>query len=184
MLFDRRTGVQRYFYRLNNPAFVAARDNAIFAYGPTRLVALKPDSTTPWWEPVRGAWANFYILGIAPEVPVPDAYWWRRVPDGAFAPAVEAESVVLSWRNGLVRSYDVATSEVRWEQELGATVGGPTATAGGIVAIRPDEIVLLDRSDGERLAQRRFEGESLRDVVVVEAGMIVSTAGGELLLLR
>lgn len=184
LVLDRRTGAQRYFYQLANPMHLAVDDGVIFASGPSRLLAIDPDSTTPWWEPVRGLWANFFIQGIAPEVPLPAAVWWRRMRDDAFAPALADGRVVVAWPDGLVRSYDQATGSSQWEQQFDDIVSAPTFTAAGVLVANVEELILLDSAGGEPVARRSFAGEALRDVVVVEAGVLISTQTGELLVLR
>lgn len=187
LFFDRVTGVEAYWWDFQSfpEHLVMGDDGLVYGISHRLVAAIDPDSSRPWWDGVRGAWSQFWIWGMAPEVPPPPHKWARgNPPSTILAPAVDGERVYMAGRRGDVRALDQATGQTLWEREGGAYVDGPISTATGLLLADDDTLVLLDAETGAELATRSFDGGSIMRVTPTDHGTYVAIDDGSILALR
>lgn len=190
LVFDRSNGAQTYFYEFARafPYSTVAQDGIIYASSRRYTVAFEETSERPWWEQWRAAWNQFWIWGMAPDVPIPDRLWQNNDPplaDG-FPAAIAGDLLIIASNEGEMQALRRADGTEAWRvtpTESEVAVRGPLSTQDGIVLPLEDRLALYDATSGELIAERPVEG-GLSDVIVTTAGMFVLTQDGTLTAIR
>ena len=172
--FDRRTGVEHYRFGLREAARVGGNAGTAFAFAQT-LYVFDPETNAPWWWGLRGAWANLYVLGMAPAVPLPERRWTVALPRGAFAPVLGEDALYTATPAGVVTARDAMTGAERWRRELRALVVPPVLTGGGLLAVEADALVLLDAASGALITRRPLEGVTVSGIAVTGSVIVLQT---------
>ncbi|MEZ4502426.1 MAG: PQQ-binding-like beta-propeller repeat protein [Dehalococcoidia bacterium] len=187
LAFDRVTGRETYFYEFEraHPYSIAIDDGDVYTISPRFGAALDLESRRPWWEGIRAVWNQFWLWGMAPDVPPPPSLWVIPEPPSQGLPiAIADDRLVLASADGDLRAIDRANGEDVWRIDTEAIVQGPLVTPAGVLAVHPDRLVRYDLADGAVLAERPFEGTSLFDAVVTARGTFVTTSAGTVIALR
>ena len=183
-IFDRRTGERRYFFNLPDPTWLAGSTGSVTAMSGRWLYTFDKDETNPWWEPVRGGWANLYVFGLAPEVPLPAFRWRARIDRDALGPVVQDERVIVAWPSGEIHAYDSVTGEVLWTRDGNPIAGAPVLTSDGLLVIEPGGVAVLDEVTGNELSRRDFSEIELREGPPTAQGLVLVTASDAVVLMR
>ena len=82
LVFDRLTGLESYFYEFEraNPYAIALVDGDVYTFSSRFGTAYEVESRRPWWEGTRAAWEQFWIWGMAPDVPAAAGALGREPP--------------------------------------------------------------------------------------------------------
>ena len=187
LVFDRLQGIQTYFYDYARaqPYSIIFDDGVVYSLSSRLGVAMDIDSARPWWEGMRAVWTQFWIWGMAPLPTPPPAVWSTARPPGAAWPAaLSDEALLLASVEGNLSSLSRADGNVIWERrDAGAVTAPPTLTADGWLLTQPDGLTLVNPADGAEI-ERRDLGVPLKDTVVTNHGVYVTTEDGRLLGLR
>jgi outer membrane protein assembly factor BamB len=184
LVFDRTTGRQTFFFRLQAPAHLMVVNDAAVVVGRDLLVVFPLDEQRPWWDGLREAWGQLYIFGMAPRPPDQPNRWYAQSVRGALAPALADGAIVLATTKGAVRAIEVATGEDRWTADAGAISAAPVTTRGGLLIVGPETLTLLDPATGSVLKQRTIAGERFQAATVTERATYLVSGGGEVVALR
>jgi len=187
LAFDRVSGRETYFYEFEraHPYSIAIADGTIYTISPRFGAALDLASRRPWWEGVRAVWNQFWLWGMAPEVPPPASLWVIPEPPSEGLPvAIADDRLLLASAAGDLRAVDRANGKDLWRIDVAPLMQGPLLTPAGVLAVHPDRIVRYDLADGSVLGERVFEGASLFDAVVTARGTFVTTSTGSVIALR
>jgi outer membrane protein assembly factor BamB len=170
-LFDRRTGVQVYFYSLPRANHLLLEGNQGVIVGSDRSIGFGLDQRRPWWEGIRTAWVEMWLFGLAPTPPGQPRHWAGPTDPGSYAPALSGDTLVIATEGGLVRGLDMATGAPRWEHEFGPVSDAPIATASGILLAQPNGLLLLDPATGNATAKRDLPGTAIDSASVTSGGL-------------
>ena len=184
VVFDRSTGAQANFFGLRNPAHVVVHDGQVIVAGQTRVVAFGLDQRRPWWDPLRTAWGQLWILGMAPVPPDQPNHWIQRGERFTYAPAIAGDVVVIATQSGKVRGLDLRTGQERWKIEAGRLVSAPVTTSTGVLLITPSTLVIVDSATGTERARRVLDGEQVGGVTVTTGGTYLASRGDGVVALR
>ncbi|MCA9848094.1 MAG: PQQ-binding-like beta-propeller repeat protein, partial [Dehalococcoidia bacterium] len=190
LVYSRKNGAQTYFYEFTRafPYSTVSRDGVVYVSSRRYTVAFDETSGRPWWEQWRAVWNQFWIWGMAPDVPIPDRIWQNNDPpiqDG-FPGTIAGDLLIIASKEGEMQALNRADGSEAWRvtpAEGETAVRGPLATQDGIVLPLEDRIALYDPATGELIAERPVEG-GLSDVIVTTAGMFVLTQDGALTVIR
>ena len=190
LVYSRKNGAQTYFYEFTRafPYSTVSRDGVVYVSSRRYTVAFEETSGRPWWEQWRAVWNQFWIWGMAPDVPIPDRIWQNNDPpiqDG-FPGTIAGDLLIIASKEGEMQALNRADGSEAWRvtpAEGETAVRGPLATQDGIVLPLEDRIALYDPATGELIAERPVEG-GLSDVIVTTAGMFVLTQDGALTVIR
>jgi len=181
LVFDRVTGRESYFYEFerSHPYAIALVDGNVYTFSSRFGAAYEVESRRPWWEGVRVVWEQFWIWGMAPDVPPRPAIWVGSDPpaDG-YPSAVTDELVLLAGPSGDLLAVSRADGSDAWHFVRAPIVGPPLATQEGLLVVHVDRLGLYDFQTGALIAERVFEDRVLVDVVVTTAGTFVVDADG------
>lgn len=198
LVFSRENGAQTYFYEFDRafPYSSVARDGVVYVTSRSYTVAFEETSGRPWWEEWRAAWQQFWIWGIAPDVPAPETLWQNNAPpseqaigsrgDG-FPAALTDELLVILARDGGMQALRLEDGSEAWRLESTGedlAVQGPLATPDGVLVPYADRLALYDPASGELTAERPVPGADLHDVVVTTTGMYLLAGDGTLTAIR
>lgn len=187
LVFDRVTGVESYFYEFEraNPYATALVDGAVYTFSSRFGTAYDVESRRPWWEGVRAVWEQFWIWGMAPDVPLRPAIWVGSDPprDG-YPAAVTEELLLLGGPSGDLVAISRADGSEVWRIARAPIVGPPLATADGLLVAHADHVAVYEFATGTLVTERLFEGQRLHDVVVTTGGTFIANADGEISVYR
>ena len=183
-ILDRRTGERRYFYILSDPMSLAITGESVTATAGRFLYTFDADETNPWWESIRGAWANFYVIGLAPEMPLPVFRWRAPIAKDAFHPVVRDDRVIVAWPGGEIRAYDAVNGDVLWTREGDPIAGSPVLTADGLLVVERGALVVLDPMSGSELRRRDFPELELREGTPTAQGLVLVSSDDDVVMLR
>jgi len=191
LVFDRRNGAQTYFYEFLRafPYSSVGHDGVIYASSRQYTVAFEETSGRPWWEEWRAVWNQFWIWGMAPDIPVPEQIWQNNspLPDDGFPGAIAGDSLVMVSQEGEVLALRLDDGSEVWRvdgAETDIAVRGPVSTADGVLVPFANRLALYDQATGDLLGERPVEGAELSDVVVTSTGMYVLAEDGTLTAIR
>lgn len=181
LVFDRVTGHESYFYEfeLSHPYAIVLSDTDVYTFSSRFGTAYEVESRRPWWEGIRAVWSQFWIWGVAPEVPLRPALWVdSNPPRDGYPAAVTDELLLLGGPSGdLVAISRVDGSEV-WRTARSRIAGPPLVTASGLLVVHIDRVAIYEIETGALIMERLFENERLHDVVVTTAGTFVVNEDG------
>ncbi|MPZ99234.1 MAG: PQQ-binding-like beta-propeller repeat protein [Dehalococcoidia bacterium] len=187
LVFDRLAGQQTYFYEFEraHPYSIVLADGEVFTVSERFAASLEVDSRRPSWEGMRAVWNQFWIWGMAPEVPPPPSRWTAPDPpvDG-YPGALSDTRLLVTGAGGHVDAFERATGERAWTVDGPEVVAPPILTADGLLLAHPGSLSLLDPANGQVLLERPIEGVTLRGVAVTDHGTYLATSDGRLLALR
>ncbi|MBT5772921.1 MAG: PQQ-binding-like beta-propeller repeat protein [Dehalococcoidia bacterium] len=182
LVFDRVTGLESYFYEFEraNPYAVALVEGDVYTFSSRFGTAYEVESRRPWWEGVRAVWEQFWIWGMAPDVPLRPAIWVGSDPprDG-YPAAVTDDLLLLGGPSGDLVAISRADGSEVWRIARAPIVGPPLATADGLLVVHVDRVATYDFATGTLLMERLFEGPRLHDVVVTSGGTFIVNVDGE-----
>ena len=184
LLFDRATGEELFFYSMPSPEHIAIAGNRGIIVGSDRIVAFGFDQRRPWWEFWRTAWGELWILGMASAPPPQPRHWAQSTDRGTLAPTVAGDALVVTTTLGTVRALDLASGEARWEAKVGPVAWAPVTTAGGVLLVQRDALLLLDPATGAEVAKRPMRDAGLRSAAVTSGGTYVVSGDQVLIALR
>jgi len=88
------------------PGSLVGADAEVFVMSPTRVLAISPDASRPWWEGVRGAWRAMHLKGITPRPPAVPTSWSLSMALRAQPAALTTDSIILLNDDGSVSADD------------------------------------------------------------------------------
>lgn len=190
LAFNRSNGAQTYFYEFARafPYSTVARDGVVYVSSRRYTVAFDEDSGRPWWELWRATWNQFWLWGMAPDVPQPERLWQNNDPPQAdgFPAAISGDLLVVASNEGELQALRLADGSEAWRvtpSGVDTVVGGPLATRDGVLVPFEDRLALFDSSTGALLAERPFEGV-LADAILTSRGLFVLAEDGTLRAIR
>jgi hypothetical protein len=186
LIFDRGNGAQTYFYEMPRafPYSIVERDGVFYVSYSRFTAALEEHSLRPWWDGVRGAWFQFWLWGMAPDVPAPPALWQRgRPPINGYPGALLDDAIVLAGPNGDIVAVALSDGADLWRHRYDPIFVAPLATPDGVLVAHDDRLALLSASSGEVLHERPVDGEP-HDVVLTDRGLFVIYADGRITAIR
>lgn len=183
LVFDRVTGSQSYFYEFEraNPYALALVDGDVYTFSSRFGTAYEVESRRPWWEGVRAVWEQFWIWGMAPDVPLRPALWVEsRPPRDGYPAAVTDELLLLGAPSGELVALDRIDGAAVWRVLRAPIIGPPLATGSGLLVLHSDRVVLHDLGSGALIEERIFDGARLHDAIVTNTGTFIANADGQI----
>ena len=196
IMLDRETGERTYWYNTvafptrlaSDEAPPVAGDSApgevVYALSAWQAVALPADAVRPPWDGIRRVWVQFWVWGMAPEVPPPPRVWARAQPPREYlSPAVGPERLYVLGRRGQLVAISLGDGLTAWERAVENASAPPLLASDGLLVSERDRLLLLDPESGALVAKRQLPGP-LSSAAVTSHGTYLATTSGEVLALR
>ena len=187
LVFDRITGVESYFYEFEraNPYAVVLVNGDVYTFSNRFGTAYDVESRRPWWEGIRAVWEQFWVWGMAPDVPLRPAIWvGSDPPKDGYPAAVTNDLLFLSGPSGDLVAIDRADGREVWRTASAPIIGPPLATADGLLVVHADHVATYDFVTGTLMTERFWGGAELHDVVVTTGGTFIANVDGEISVYR
>ena len=194
-VYDRDSGERTFEHPHRDVAGVIFGEGRVFSISPPFAAAFDPASEEPWWESLRGARNQLWVLGVAPRPARPAVEWinneapltledLRGAVTEVFAPAYDGIRLVAATTDGLVRAYAGDSGETLWELQLDRVAGPPTFVAGGLLLTTGEGLSLRDPATGGELAALALPAADGRSVIVTDSGTYIADRSGLVQALR
>lgn len=193
-LYDRKHGSLTLEYPHGRVIGLALSGDRLVSVSANFIAAVDPSARNPWWWGARGVWFDLWVWGLAPEPPRAGLEWLhdlrpkQRNPQDSipevFPPALGNGLAVVATDQGIVRAFDLATGEERWNIEAGAVTGAPVITPEGLMLPQRDALTLRSLTDGAEVSRLSLPSTARRALVVTSNGGFLVDRQGQVTAFR